>query len=271
MGLFDTPNAAFAALESRVAALEAGTVTPPVEPPVEPDWTARTSDLLIRTGDVIEYTRWTGPGPASSLIGMYGTGINGATLRHLEMTGCAYGAKFGGGAVSRNLDCSDWVSRNCDQGLYLGCVEDSTFERLAITAYRLSTSSPGNHCLYVERANKRLTFRDLILGGQYVRGWALQVYMDSTAASDRCSDLLFERVTIGTQAYPVLPMCIYRTDRATVKDATVYGKSGEACFRVVDSTAVRFENVDAFGGDAFLENSGSQVTKVNCTWNGNPV
>lgn len=36
MGLFDTPNAALAALESRVAALEAGTVTPPVDPPVDP-------------------------------------------------------------------------------------------------------------------------------------------------------------------------------------------------------------------------------------------
>lgn len=269
MALFDAPNAAFAALESRVAALEAAVgVTP--EPDPELTWTTRTADLLIRTGDTVEYTRWTGPGPASSLIGMYGTGINGATLRHLEMTGCAYGAKFGGGAVSRNLDCSDWVSRNCDQGLYLGCVEDSVFERFDIDCPTVKSQGYSNHCIYVERACKRLTFRDLKLAGAW--GYALQVYMDSTAAADRCSDLLFEDYTINSEDHPGYPVTIYRTDRAVLRRVKAWGKTGEACFKLVGCNDVLLENVDAWGGSAFIEQSGcTNVRKVGCTWNGNPV
>ena len=269
MALFDAPNAAFAALESRVAALEAAVgVTP--EPDPELTWTTRTADLLIRTGDTVEYTRWTGPGPASSLIGMYGTGINGATLRHLEMTGCAYGAKFGGGAVSRNLACSDWVSRNCDQGLYLGCVEDSTFDALHIDCPTVKSQGYSNHCIYVERACKRLTFRDLFLTGAW--GYALQVYMDSTAAADRCSDLRFETVTFGSPEAPCCPVVIMRADRVVLRHVHGWADDSEPAIKLASCNDVLLEDVHMVGGDGFLSQTGcTNVRTVGCTWNGAPA
>ena len=241
MGLFDTAEARLVDLESRVAALEAGTATPPVDPPVD------SPPIVLATGQTVERTRIWPAAYTESAIGVRGLGVSDVTLRGVDIGNCGYGLKVGSGALTERLTVEDFTARDCAQPVLLANLHEAAFSRVTLEAPRYPTNQW--HGMYIERDVQDVTFSDLHISGG--SGYCLQLYYGSSTVS---ANLVFEDVTLDATdgRYPLIISNGFRN--ITFRRCKIIMPSGSdgVCVRLYSPTAVLFEDFEASGGVALV-------------------
>jgi hypothetical protein len=244
MGLFDAAEAAMADLAARVAALEGGTV----EPPVEPELTDSPC-LVLWTGDDVDSLRITGTGRDGPDICINGSTnahsipIDGASVRRCFLQTAGYGIKIGSGAVAKNIVIADVTTRDCGDGILIAQVEDSLFERCDIEG----GGTGHDHGVYLERGCHRLTWRNCRIK-TCGEGYGLHCYSESDLVTD---NLLFEDCVIdgGPHGQPLVIANEFA--HITFRRCT-FITSGGVCVRLGGCHDILFEDCDAEGGYAMI-------------------
>ena len=260
MGLFDTAEARLVDLESRVAALEAGTATPPVDPPVD------SPPIVLATGQTVERTRIWPAAYTESAIGVRGLGVSDVTLRGVDIGNCGYGLKVGSGALTERLTVEDFTARDCAQPVLLANLHEAAFSRVTLEAPRYPTNQW--HGMYIERDVQDVTFSDLHISGG--SGYCLQLYYGSATV---CTNLVFEDVILDarTGRYPLIISNGF--SNITFRRCTLLmpTSSDGVCVRLYSPTNILIEDFTAEGGLALvgtITGGNPQATFRNGTYKG---
>lgn len=240
MGLFDAAEAAITGLAARVAALESGTVEPPVEPPWE---YTPSQPVTVFSGDVVERKSFANQDyPINFASGAHSQAVTGATVRDCLLTDCSRAVKIGSGPTCSGITIERVKAVRCGVTVYLANVTDSVISDV-----------DGEGLLYVERSVSRCTFRRCTfrLGGQY----SCQLYNESGAES---TGLLFEDCTFdarggGNRALFVLGG--YR-DVTFRRCEFFVDKANEPVIVLNGARDVLFDGFEAEGGYGLVHNLG---------------
>ena len=252
MGLFDVAAQKLADLEARVAALEGATEPIVYEP---------SDGLFLWSGDVIDGKSFTGIDYAvNAASGAYNTAVTGATVSRCYFESCRFGIKAGSGPVCSGLTFDRLVARDCRMPIFVADVVDSTFTDLDLEGRPGETR---DHCMYLERGLKRLTFRNLTLtkGG----GYCLHMY---NVSGVRGEDLLFEDCVLDATG-GWLPLVIMGFQRVTLRRVTLITDATDGpCVMLGDCADCVIEDFDARGGYSLVYSHGgcSNITFRNGTY-----
>lgn len=245
MGLFDAAEAAITDLAARVAALEGGTVEPPVEPPTYTPSPA----LILRSGDVVAGKSFTGYDYAvNAASGAYNQAVTNAAVRDSRFDGCKFGVKVGTGPVSSGIALERLVARDCRIPLMLADMQDSTLTDLDLEGRPGSTT---DHCLYLERGIKRMTGRNIRLtqGG----GYCLHMYNPSDVPGE---DITLEDVTLDATG-GWLPLVIMGFRRVALRRVKLITQATDGpCIMLGGCDDVLIEDFEASGGYSLVYSHG---------------
>ena len=258
MGLFDAAEAALAGLAVRVAALEGGTVEPPVEPP--PVTYTPSGEVRITSGAALSTLSWTGLD-----VGVWGEGSVGASISDCRADGCRFGIKIGSGPTTRGLSIARYISTDTRIPLFLADTEDATITDLDL-AGRVGTN--GDHCIYMERGNKRLTGRNWNL--RHGADYCLHFYDGTFSGTYTSEDIDLEHITLDATGGGHYPLCIIGYRRVTIRDLTMIGTADGPCIMLKDCQDVLIEDFAAQGGYSLVYSHGgvSGVTIRNGSYPG---
>lgn len=246
MGLFDAAESALAGLVARVAALESGTVEPPVEPPTYTPSAA----LILRSDDVVAGKSFAGYDYAvNAASGAYNQAVTNAAVRDCRFDGCKFGVKVGTGPISSGIALERLVARDCRIPLMLADMQDSTLADLDLEGRPGLTT---DHCLYMERGIKRLAGHNIRLtqGG----GYCLHMY---NVADEWSEDITIEDVTLDATG-GWLPLCIIGFRRVTLRRVKLITAATDGpCIMLGDCQDLLIEGFEASGGYSLVYSHGS--------------
>jgi len=226
------------AVEQRLVALEA---VDPVLPPVPPSsFTTVAGDHALLSGATWQDTIFQG-----FTRGLYGAGINGATLKNLRFEGTAgqgvYAWKFGSGTQSINIQADGIIAVGINQ-MFMADVSDSTFRNMSINAW--VNPSTSNHALYLERDCHNLLFENLTLSGGH--GQVLHLYQETSGWLNGSSDITFNGLTItGGYMEPIVFGDYF--ERVTVKNAKLTNTGSGAIFNFRRCRDILIDGFEAWG------------------------
>lgn len=240
MGLFTAAEAALADIAARVAALESGTVEPPVEPPWE---YTPSQPVTVFSGDVVERKSFASQTyPINFASGAHSQAVIGATVRDCLLTDCSRAVKIGSGPTCSGITIERVNAVRCGVTVYMADVTDSTVSDV-----------DGEGLLYIERSVSRCSFRRsrFRLGGQY----SCQMYNESggTAGDLLFEDCIFDARGGGNRALFVLS----GYPRTTFRRCRFYVDQNEPIIVLNGATDLIIEDFEAEGGYALVYSHGS--------------
>ncbi len=196
------------------------------------------SDLTLRAG-----------GYRDNVSGLSLPGAQNCKAINLHFEGLVYGMKLGSGSVASGWEISDIVIRDTEMPMYVSYVHDSSFTRLDLQAVHLATT--GDHAMYLERENRRLTFNDCALYGG--SGYCLQLYLETGSSSDISFNNLLLDATTGR--YPLMIGAGFSDVSFT--NSTFVAGSDSGVIRFYGGSNVAFDGFAAYGGTVLALVAGS--------------
>lgn len=252
MGLFDAAESALADLEGRVAALEGGTIEPPIE-------YEDSGPLTLASNQTIANKRIAGTQLIAINTTSNASGIvtNDATVRNCLLDGQHFGLKVGDGPTSYRMLVDGLTVRNSRQPLCLGYLRDSVFRNMDLQS--VTGNEAFDHAIYLCHQCFDLTFEHLELESD--GGWGLHLYGDSPSERLTFDDVFVDGKGTGRG---IIILSGY-------KDITISGLT--MVNLVTDYPAVQFgdcenviiENFDIAGGDSLVYAGGWAGIPVNVT------
>ena len=252
MGLFDAAEAHLAGLEARVAALES---------PAPPVTYTPSDEVCITSGATLSALSWSGLD-----VGVWGEGSEDASVSDCRADSCRFGIKIGSGPTTRGLSIARYISTDTRIPLFLADTEDSTLTDLDL-AGRVGTN--GDHCIYMERGNKRMTGRNWSL--KHGADYCLHMYDGTFNGTFTSEDIDLEHITLDATGGHY-PLCIIGYRRVTIRDLYMKGTADGPCIMLKDCQEVLIEDFAASGGYSLVYSHGgvSGVTIRNGSYPAGP-